>query len=93
MRSVTLLLCVRAALSFGLPLVVSITEYGAVPDNHTVNTVAIQSTIDAVERSGGGYVLVPPGVFATGSVSLRSRVYLLLEGDLQGTANPHDYNG
>ena len=71
----------------------SITDTGAVPDNHTLCTHAIQRAIDRVSAHGGGLVRVPAGAYLTGTVNLTSNVYLYLEagGVLQGTANPLDY--
>jgi len=58
-----------------------ISDYGAVADNRTVNTVAIQSAIDAchVASPGGSRVIVPAGAFKTGSLALRSNMELHLE--------------
>jgi hypothetical protein len=71
----------------------SIMEHGAVPDGHTINTTAIQSAIDAAHAAGGGRVLVPAGVFLTGSVFLKSRVVLDLSAGatLLGSPNLEDY--
>ncbi len=38
-----------------------ITDYGAVGDGETVNTFAVQETIDACHANGGGTVWVPAG--------------------------------
>jgi len=55
-----------------------VTEYGAVADGKTMNTVAIQKTIDAASKAGGGIVLVPEGRFLTGPFTLASRINLHL---------------
>ncbi len=72
----------------------NILNFGAVGDNKTLNHEAIQRAVSAAAASGGGYVVVPPGIFLTGSVSLVSRVYLVLEAGsvLQGTSDPRAYN-
>lgn len=57
----------------------TILEKGAVADGKTVNTVAIQSAVDAVAEAGGGRVTVPAGIFVTGTVWLRDHVELHLE--------------
>ncbi len=58
-----------------------ITDFGAVGDGVTDCTAAIQTAIDkAAAEVSGGLVLVPPGVFRTGTVKLCPHV------SLQGTA-------
>jgi polygalacturonase len=63
------------------------TSYGAVGDgtvgtnNGTLNTVAIQSAIDACAARGGGIVALNPApsgknIYLTGPIQLRSHVYL-----------------
>ncbi len=56
-----------------------ICSFGATGDGKTLNTAAIQKAIDACHAAGGGRVVVPPGVFLTGSVRLKSRVVLRIE--------------
>ncbi|MDD6790378.1 MAG: glycoside hydrolase family 28 protein [Lachnospira sp.] len=55
-----------------------ITEFGAVGDGSTKNTVAIQKAIDAVAEAGGGTVNIPAGTFLSGSLRLRSHIELHL---------------
>jgi polygalacturonase len=55
-----------------------VTEYGAVGDGQTMNTTAIQKTIDAASKAGGGIVLIPEGRFLTGPFMLASRINLHL---------------
>jgi len=71
----------------------SIVEFGAVPDGRTINTKAIQRSIDAVSQAGGGTVVVPAGVFLTGLIELKSKVTLnLAEGStLLGSTSMEDY--
>lgn len=63
-----------------------ITSFGAVGDNHTINTAAIQSAIQAASDAGGGLVLIPSGVYQTGSLNLLSNTFLAFscDGWLQG---------
>lgn len=53
-----------------------ITAYGAVAGGTTDATFAFRAAIDACHRAGGGRVVVPPGVFLTGAVHLKSGVNL-----------------
>lgn len=71
----------------------SIVDSGAVADGRTVNTVAIQKTIDLVHQQGGGRVLIPSGTFVTGTIYLKSHVRLALqEGSvLLGSRSLTDY--
>ncbi len=71
----------------------NIKDYGAVADGKTIATIAIQSAIDKCFNNGGGEVIVPAGTFYTGTIFLKSNVYLrLLPGSvLQGSNNPADY--
>ncbi len=57
---------------------VSIVKAGAVPDGHTLNTRAINNSIMAMSKKGGGVVLVPKGLWLTGPVVLQSNVNLHL---------------
>jgi polygalacturonase len=73
--------------------VCNIRDFGAVGDGTTVNTRAIQKAIDACGDGGGGRVVVPRGVFLTGTLRLHSHIDLHLETGavLRGSANLADY--
>jgi len=73
---------------------VAVTEHGAVGDGKTLNTLAVQATIDTVAANGGGVVYFPPGKYLSGPVSLKSRVTLCLEtgATLLGSTNEAHYN-
>jgi hypothetical protein len=70
-----------------------IREFGAAGDGRTLDTVAINKAIDACHAAGGGIVYVPPGVFLSGAVVLKSNVTLYLEAGatLLGSKNIGDY--
>ncbi len=72
---------------------VDIRGMGAVGDGRTLNTRTIQSALDSAARLGGGTVFVPPGVYLTGSLQLRTNVTLYLDGGavLRGSTNVNDY--
>jgi DNA sulfur modification protein DndE len=58
---------------------VNIHEYGAVPDGHTLNTIAFANAITACSKAGGGTVIVPPGTWVTGPIRLESNINLHVE--------------
>jgi polygalacturonase len=72
------------------------TEFGAVGDNSTLNTLALQKAIEAAAATPGGAIVILPGpaVYRTGTLYLRSNVYLYFEAGafLQATANSDDYD-
>ncbi|MGH9574198.1 MAG: glycoside hydrolase family 28 protein [Candidatus Acidiferrales bacterium] len=59
----------------------SITDFGAVADDATINTRAIQAAIDHLAGTGGGTVVVPQGVFVSGALFFKPKVNLLLQKD------------
>ena len=67
-------------------------DYGAKGDGATVNTVAIQKTIDAAAKTGGTVVFTP-GVYVTGSIFLKSGIQLRLDQgvEIRGSQNQADY--
>lgn len=70
-----------------------VTDYGAIGDSTTINTSAIQATIDACSAKGGGVVIIPKGVFISGAIFLKKGVDLNIEknGVLKGTIQPDAY--
>jgi len=70
-----------------------ISDHGAIGDGATLNTKAIQATIDACAKSGGGTVVVPAGVFVSGSIFLKQGVNLCVEKGavLKGSQDTNDY--
>lgn len=71
--------------------VFNVVDYGAVGDGATMNTTAIQRTIDAATK--GATVLVPSGVFKTGPIWLKSNMTLEVAdaGTLLGSEAAADY--
>lgn len=67
----------------------NVKEFGATGDGTTLDTVAIQTAIDA-----GGLVYFPPGVYLSGTLYLRSNGGLELSPGaiLRGSPNLADYN-
>lgn len=74
--------------------VFNIRDYGA-KFTDQLQTKHIQAAIDDCFLAGGGRVLVPCGVYYTGSFRLRSNVELYLEAGaiIRGSRKPEDYFG
>jgi hypothetical protein len=73
--------------------VFNVREFGAKGDGKTLDTVAVQSAIDAAHKDQGGIVLIPAGTFVVGTIELKSNVTLKLavQGRLLGSERPEDY--
>src|SRR5882672_1699420 len=56
----------------------TLTDFGAVGDGQTMNTEAFTKAIAAVDKAGGGQLVVPKGVFVTGPFKLCSSLDLHL---------------
>ncbi|MDO6736349.1 glycoside hydrolase family 28 protein [Wenyingzhuangia sp. 2_MG-2023] len=71
----------------------NVKDYGAVDDHATVNTTAIQKTIDECAKAGGGTVLIDGDVFVSGTLLLKDNVDLKITENttLLGSINPNDY--
>ena len=71
----------------------NILDTGAIADGATLNTEAIQASLDRVLTTGGGLVLIPPGTFLTGSLKIHSHIdlYLMPGAVLLGSPNLEDY--
>jgi polygalacturonase len=54
-------------------------DFGSVPDGRTPNTEAFRRAIAAVDKAGGGTLVVPAGTYATGPIDLCSRLDLHLD--------------
>ncbi|MEY4488560.1 MAG: hypothetical protein RIQ79_1068 [Verrucomicrobiota bacterium] len=58
---------------------VSLADFGGKPDGETLNTVAFARALAALSEKGGGTLVVPPGIWLTGPIELRSRVRLQVD--------------
>ena len=58
---------------------VSLIDFGGVPDGVTSNTEAFRKAIAALDKQGGGTLVVPEGVFLTGPIVLKNCIDLHLE--------------
>jgi hypothetical protein len=57
----------------------SLNDFGAVPNGRTSNTEAFRRAIAAVQKDGGGTLVVPAGEYFTGPIDLASALNLRLE--------------
>lgn len=58
---------------------VNITDFGAVSGGQVLNTDAFEEAIAAVNKKGGGKVIIPAGIWLTGPVILKSNLELYTE--------------
>lgn len=56
-----------------------ITDFGAISNGQSLNTEAFAKAIDACNKAGGGHVIVPPGLWLTGPIEMKSNVDLHVE--------------
>jgi polygalacturonase len=87
--ALALLVCVPAA--FGRDFRVK--DFGARGDGTTLDTKAIQATIDAAAKAGGGTVVVTPGTYLSGSIFLKAHTRLDVQrgATLLGSQHLADY--
>ncbi len=71
-----------------------ISEFGAKGDGHSINTLTIQEAINRCRDQGGGVVVVPKGVYVSGTLKLFNNIHLHLESGavLKGSDKMSDYN-
>ncbi|HNX79409.1 MAG TPA: glycosyl hydrolase family 28 protein [Prolixibacteraceae bacterium] len=70
-----------------------VTDFGAVGDGITLNTPAIQKTIDAAAAKGGGVIEIPQGRFLTGALFFRpgTRLHVREGGVLLGSDDINNF--
>jgi polygalacturonase len=87
------LFLLMVASAIGQSKTINIIDLGAKSSNTTENTAIIQKAIDDVSKGGGGQVIIPPGRFVTGVLTLKSNVNLHLEkyAVLAGSTRRADY--
>ena len=74
-------------------MIYNIKDFGAIGDEKTLNTKAIQNAIDKCSADGGGTVLIERGIFLSGSITLKSNINLCIEQGavLLGSTDVEDY--
>lgn len=70
-----------------------ITDFGAINDGLTLSSSAIQTAIDQANKDGGGKVIIPNGIFLSGTLAMKSNVELYLDKGavLLGSIDINDY--
>lgn len=58
-----------------------VTDHGVVNDSTLLQTEKIQSVIDLAHQNGGGVVIIPEGVYLSGSLFFKQGTHLYLEKD------------
>src|SRR4051812_11270836 len=73
--------------------VYDVRRFGAIGDSTALDTPAINRAVNAAFSAGGGTVYVPPGVYRSGTIILKSNVTLYLEAGatILGSKNIEDY--
>lgn len=71
----------------------NIRDFGAKGDGTTFDSPAINKTIESCSSNGGGTVLVPPGVYLSGTIHLKSNMVFQIEAGatILGSKNMTDY--
>jgi polygalacturonase len=71
----------------------NVRDFGAKGDGQTNDTAAFQKALDLCADAGGGTVIVPAGIYLTGSITLSSNTILRLESraNLVGSPDIADY--
>ena len=59
---------------------VTITQFGGVGDGTTLNSEAFAKAIEALEKKGGGTLVIPQGIWYTGPIVLKSNIHIYLQG-------------
>jgi alpha-tubulin suppressor-like RCC1 family protein len=74
--------------------VIDVRDHGAVGDGAHLDQAALQAAIDAAHEVGGGVVLVPEGVYRTGTLDLKSgvRLHLTAGATILGSTNRAHYS-
>ena len=65
----------------------SVKDFGAAGDGKRLDTEAIQAAINRCSQEGGGYVLLEKGEFISGTLYMKSGVYLIVTASAKLTAS------
>jgi polygalacturonase len=93
------LLCILLAMLTGSvfgsrsPLHFNVKDYGATANGKTLDSKAINKTIDAAAKAGGGTVYFPAGNYLSGSIHLKSNITLYFDQGAMLIATSEENNG
>jgi len=59
--------------------VLNLKDFGAVNGGYVLNTKAFEDAINALSKKGGGKLVIPPGIWLTGPIILKSNIELHAE--------------
>lgn len=92
-KYIVFMLCLMVALHAN-PIEYFVTDFNAVGDGQTLNTKAIQETIDKCHTNGGGTVIIPTGIFLCGGLVMKDNVELHISrgATLLGSTKLEDYD-
>lgn len=62
-----------------LPAFYNVMDFGAAGNGTHLDHIAINKAINACEKAGGGTVLLPAGIYLSGSIHLKSNINLMLD--------------
>ncbi|PXV59950.1 glycosyl hydrolase family 28 [Dysgonomonas alginatilytica] len=94
-KRISILFAILVSISGVSAKIYNIRDYGAKNNKTIVSTSAIQQTIDACAKDGGGTVVVPAGEYLSATLFLRSNVNFNLEtgATIYASQNKADYEG
>ena len=70
----------------------NVRTYGAVGDGKNLDSPAINKAIEAAAEAGGGTVLVPAGIYLSGSIRMKSNIHLLVDAGATILGAPQELN-
>lgn len=70
----------------------NVRDFGATGDGKTLDSPAINKTIETCAKAGGGTVLVPPGTYLSGSIRLSNNIHLQIEAGATILGAPQNMN-
>lgn len=74
--------------------IMSVADFGVVPNSETLQTKAFQDALDKVFLAGGGKLVIPAGKYRIGGVRIRSNttLYLCSGAEIYASRDPEDYS-